>query len=390
MPHTKSHSPAAARLALPFCLLALLALSACAARGTTVHDEFDLVEVATSTVRWTGVAVSQEGTVFVSYPRWTPNIPVSVAKLDPSGNPEPFPNADWNDWRFGMNPAEHFICVQSVYVDRMGMLWVLDPASPQFSGVVPGGAKLVKFDPRTGAHLRTYVFDADTAPANAYLNDVRVDAERGYAYLTDSGAGALVVLDLKSGKARRVLTHTPSTRSEGIAVEIGGRPWLQDGKVPQIHADGVALTPQGDYVYYHALSGRTLYRVSTRALTNWNLPDSEIGRYVEKVADTGPNDGIMFAPDGYLYLSALEENSVQRFSHVTGIETMSCSPYISWPDSFAIGPDGSVYFTTSQIQYGDNPPGPYRLLLLKRKFNAAPPKGEACDFAPPQKATPTP
>ena len=30
---------------------------------------------------------------------------------------EPYPNRAWNQWTEGLDPAEHFVCVQSVYVD---------------------------------------------------------------------------------------------------------------------------------------------------------------------------------------------------------------------------------------------------------------------------------
>jgi hypothetical protein len=50
-------------------------------------------------------------------------------------------------------PQDHFICVQSVYADDQNNLWVLDPGSPQQQGVVKEGAKLLKFNPATGALL---------------------------------------------------------------------------------------------------------------------------------------------------------------------------------------------------------------------------------------------
>jgi hypothetical protein len=34
---------------------------------------------------------------------------------------------------------------------------------------------------------------------------------------------------------------------------------------------------------------------------------------------------------------------------------------IVWPDSFALGPDGAVWFTTAQIHLGPNPETPYRI-----------------------------
>jgi hypothetical protein len=66
---------------------------------------------------------------------------------------KPYPNADWNDWRdeWRNDPErarERFVCVQSVYCDDEGMLWILDPGNPKFGGVVENGAKLIQVDPK--------------------------------------------------------------------------------------------------------------------------------------------------------------------------------------------------------------------------------------------------
>jgi len=96
----------------------------------------------------TGIAVSHQGRIFVNFPRWDKDPLYSVAELLPNGTLSPYTGYDWNRWGKDEagHPEAHFICVQSVVVDRDDCLWVLDPASPAFKGVVPGGAKLVKFN----------------------------------------------------------------------------------------------------------------------------------------------------------------------------------------------------------------------------------------------------
>lgn len=325
-----------------------------------------LRSVAESDRRWTGVAVSREGRIFVNYPRWSDDVPVSVAEVTGFRTIRPYPDAEWNRWDPSRDPATRFVCVQSVVVDDRNRLWILDPANPRFAGVVPGGPKLVEADPETGKVARTILFPPEIALENSYLNDLRIDTRREVAYITDSGIGAIVVVDLAAGRSRRLLSDHPSTKSEGIVLTIGGKPWLRGGKPMDVHADGIALTPDGEYLYYQALTGRHLYRIATRWLRHEYLDPKELGAKVETVGETGAADGILFDSDGSLYLSALEHDAVRRLTPDGRLETVVQDPHLSWPDSFALTPEGDLLVTTTQIHLGDHPPEPYRILRVRK------------------------
>src|ERR1700738_2546694 len=47
----------------------------------------------------TGVTVAPDGRIFVNFPRWSEDTPVSVAELMPDGSTKPYPNEEWNAWR---------------------------------------------------------------------------------------------------------------------------------------------------------------------------------------------------------------------------------------------------------------------------------------------------
>lgn len=303
--------------------------------------------------RWTGVAVSKEGRIFVNYPRWDGPYRNAVEELLPDGSRRPYPNPKMNLWRAGDDPSTGLVCVQSVHVDDKDRLWILDPASPNFTGVVEGGAKLIHVDLKTDAVVQTIAFDAEIAPRSSYLNDVRVDTKRNIAYITDSGLGAIIVVDLEAGTARRVLAGHSSTQAEaGFTPIIEGTPlrYGGDGDAPRIKSDGLALSPNREWLYYQALSARSLFRVPTDALLDDTLSPNALAQRVEYLGATVSTDGMAVDNDGNLYFSALEKNAIVVRKPDGTTFTLTSGDEISWPDSFAVDRRrGELYFTTAQI-----------------------------------------
>jgi sugar lactone lactonase YvrE len=320
----------------------------------------------------TGVAVSKFGRAFVNFPNWADDHTVSVAEVV-DGKAKPFPNEVWNK----PGPGEsHFICVQSVYVDADDNLWVLDPAAPKMEEVIKGAAKLVKVDLKTNQVAQNIPFGEDVAPKKSYLNDVRIDTKAGVAFITDSGLGAIVVVDLKSGKARRLLkNHKAVMADPKTKLIVDGRELLDQKKnPPQINVDGIALDSKYDYLYFHALTGHTLYRIKTVYLKDPNLSDEDIEPKVESVIETPAPDGMLEAPDGSVYLTDIENNAIVRFDPISNkIEKIIEDKRLSWPDSMSLGPGDEIYVTASQIQNmprfnngKDKHVDPYKLFKVKK------------------------
>jgi sugar lactone lactonase YvrE len=303
----------------------------------------------------TGVTVAPDGRIFVNSPRWTEDAPVSVAELTPGGDIRPYPDTDWNAWRNArrdeMSPGDHWVCVQSVVADKRGNLWVLDPGAPAQAAIVPGAPKLVRVDLTSNRVTRTFAFDQTVALQGSYMNDVRFSLDGRYAYITDSGVrGALVVVDLESGAARRVLDGDPSTQTDKtVTVTVDGRPLRQpDGRGIQFAADGIALTPDGRYLYWHAVKGKTLYRIATDALQNAALSAEQVAGRVETAGINGPADGLEFDRRARLFISGVEDHAI-RVRDDAGLRTLLRDPELRWPDTFAEGPDGTMYVTDSRI-----------------------------------------
>lgn len=323
---------------------------------TTEQGHFRLQQVAAFDHQVTGVTVAHDGRIFVNFPRWTEDAPVSVAEIARDGQIRPYPNDEWNSWRNvkknQISAADHFVCVQSVVADARGNLWVVDPAAPATGPLVPGGPKLVRIDLKTNKVAQVIHFDESVAPQGSYLNDVRLSPDGRHAYLTDAGAkGALIVVALGTGKAWRVLDgHTSTQPEKDLVVKTDGKELRRpDGRGVEFAADSVALTPDGRTLYWKALTGRFLYRIATNALEDPQLSEHELERRVERVAETEPTDGLWIDERGRLYLSAIEQDAV-KVRDGDRTTTLVHDERLRWPDTFSEGPDKTIYVTSSHIQ----------------------------------------
>src|SRR4051812_13071926 len=124
----------------------------------------------------TGITISNTNRLFVSFPRWSDPVEFTVAEIV-NGAPVPFPNRGIHDQT--KPPSERLVSVQSVVVDALDRLWMLDSGSLNQGPVLPGGPKLVAVDLGTGQIVKKILFPKEVVKTNSYLNDVRFDLRRG-------------------------------------------------------------------------------------------------------------------------------------------------------------------------------------------------------------------
>lgn len=305
----------------------------------------------------TGVTVSQERRIFVNFPRWGDPVPFTVAEVR-NGKAIAYPDQDVNRLD-AARAADAFVSVQSVVVDPRNRLWALDTGSIRFAPVVPGGAKLVGIDLATNRIIHTIRFPAEVVLPTTYLNDVRFDLRHGnagFAYLTNSsGAGPneIIVVDLATGRSWRRLHDHPSTKAEKDFVPVvDGQP-LMRGQPPMpitVGSDGIAISADGERLYYCALASRRLYSVATSALRNAEMNDEQTALTVrDEGLKPGASDGLESDAQGRLYATDYERNAIHRRRKNGDYETLVEDSRLSWPDTLALASDGYLYVVANQV-----------------------------------------
>jgi sugar lactone lactonase YvrE len=331
--------------------------------GQGKHDaRLEAVALFNGKAMPTGVTVSREGRIFLCYPRWGDPVNHTVVELK-GDQLVPFPDAQTTSYDPGhpeqFDPRTHLVSVQSVVVDDRDRLWILDPASINFGPVVAGGPKMWGYDLSTGRRTEEIRFPPSVARKMTYLNDVRVDVNRGpegTAYITDSGEGGIIVVDLATGAAWRRLDGHPSVMPEqGLKQVSEGEPLMRrkpNGQVEaaQFHSDGIALSPDGRTLYYNAITSRDIWSVPTELLADRNADEQKVAAAVKKVATKASgNDGLICDSQGRIYSTDFEDNAIRRTDPNTGnVEIVAQDARLLWPDTFATHGDW-LYVTDNQL-----------------------------------------
>lgn len=292
------------------------------------------------------IAVSDQGRIFFTlHPDGHP--PMKVVELV-GGAIVPYPSAAWQQ-RSGDIPW--FQSVLSIRIDRQQRLWALD-----FADYGRGTPRLTAFDLRNGALVHQYDFPASVAGFASMLNDFQVDPSGRYVFIAESspllGNPALIVYDAQTKTSRRLLENDRSVRSERLLIAAPGRDMrLPGGLIAlRIGVDSIALSRDGQWLYYGPVTGRRLYRIRTADLLDETLASAQLAERVEDFAAKTLSDGLTTDDAGSIYVSDMEHSAVHRIDSDRKLTTIVRDPRLRWPDGFSFGPGGWMYVTCSALQ----------------------------------------
>jgi hypothetical protein len=269
-----------------------------------------------------------------------------VAELSHDGTAQPSPDAAWNSWQEGADAAYTFVRVNVLRIGLDQQLWVVDTGAHGFGGnVIPGGVKIVVINRQTNRVSRLYRLDSVTS-AKSYIDDIRFHGQ--LAYITNAGIPGLIVLDLESGNARRVLDHHQSTTDERPMLASGKVMRTANGKEVRVHADQLEVSPDGKYLYFQPCSG-PLYRIETRFLDDASIPPAELARHVEHWVDTPTTGGTAIDAHGNIYLSDVNKRSILKITPAGGVTTLIQDSRLDWADAMWIDQQGYLWIPAAQL-----------------------------------------
>ncbi|MGL4610312.1 MAG: L-dopachrome tautomerase-related protein [Trueperaceae bacterium] len=239
-----------------------------------------------------------------------------------------------------MNEVGNPEALQSVLgfaIDSQNQMWILDmgyTASDEAS--LQGGQKLIVWDLTTNQEVRRIPITDDLAsPTTSFLNDMALDEQNQMLYISDSGnragssvASGIIVMDLVTGSARRVLDRHPTTANNpATPLTIEGVQVFPDNPL-QVGINGIALSPDGAELYWSVTTGDALYSIPTSVLRKRDNSEAEIEAAVKTLAEgIGGTDGLAVDAAGNVYITALSQNALLRYSPALGeVETFARSP----------------------------------------------------------------
>jgi len=307
------------------------------------HAQFETVATFGADTPPGNVAIGPDGRVFMSVHGFYGQ-PLRVVEVIDGGTTKPYPTAAWASAPTGDGPGLNGVL--GLNVDRRGVLWMLDGRGEGQTGRVIG------WDTRRETLHRIYYLGEPVARSSSFLNDLAIDRTHNAIYISDTGDGensALIVLDLATGRARRVLEGSRFTTPEDLDMVIDGRV-IQLGDAPaRIGINPITIDATNTWLYFAPMTGRSMYRVRTRDLLDETLSSADLEGRVKRYGDKPISDGSTIDTAGNVYITDITANAIGVTKPDGSYETLHQSDDLPWPDGFAVGDDGYIYATINEL-----------------------------------------
>jgi len=301
-----------------------------------------------------------------------------VVELMANGNLKPFPTLDWAD-----GPEKGKVGLASVIgVDTTadGVVYILDMGSQT------SPAQIVAWDSVNNKLVKNIKVDKSVMVGNSFLQDFALDTKRNMMYIADTTLGnlvgesksAFVVVDLETGKARRVLESQAELMSPKHTVVINdsvmGAKREDGSKVPlYLGLNPITIDEQNEWVYFGTVNGDKVYRIPAAILADEKASTEKQAESIEFFSDKKPSDGMIIGPKGNIYVGDVEKNAIAVTNKAGYNIVAQDNQLLDWADGFSIDKEnGYLYITQNQLHLHpalnegeEGSSKPYHLLRMK-------------------------
>ncbi|KAJ5798819.1 uncharacterized protein N7503_006324 [Penicillium pulvis] len=301
-----------------------------------------------------GISISKNGRNFLSQ-RYSTTLPPQIVELLSDNTTTLYPDAAWNSYNSSdptSNPRKTFVSVDGARIGPDGRYWVVDGGSTG----VNGSTKIVGVNLTINAVDKIYYLD-NVKASDSGVDDVRFSASGKIGYLSDT-AGALIVLNLTSGHAVRVLASSdtatawfPMMYNGTLVPGYGGA-----DSTLAVGLDQIEVSPDGTYLYYQPCNGG-MYRIKTAyvdaTLTNATMAEV-LGDYAEPFSLTPSTGGTTIDGDGNIYVSDTNLLAIWKFTPEGRATILVQDDALLWTDLMWVSADKKLWLPASQMRPGSD------------------------------------
>lgn len=322
-----------------------------------------LEEVAQLPIRPGNVTATAQGRVFATVQPLDKPSGLQLIEITGPNSYKPWPNSALQS---PINqPSDATIDTPlGITRDTMGHLWIID------MGLNLGKTRLWAFNIESGALVRKIELPADVAPKGSFIQDLAVDAERGWVYLADINNPALLAVNIATGKTRRFEGHASLQPEKEAIMQVGGeRTWF-GGKPSSVGVNPVTLSKDGETLYFGAMSGTHWYALPT-SLFREGASDAEIAANIRIVGLKPVSDGAATDDAGNHFFTNLNENGIDQLDAAGQLKPLVRDNRLIWADGVQFGPESWLYISVNQLHLtsaftggADRGQPPYRIMRV--------------------------